>query len=554
MKKEKGNNPKILVVDDEEPIRRLMEAILLPLYYEVIFARDGMEALDKVREIPPDVILLDVKMPKMNGFEVARRLKTDEATKIIPIVMVTALSGVEDRVKAIEAGADDFLNKPVDKMELRARVSSLLKVKAYNDHMLNYQKELEAEVARRTEQLLAHQRVAQELALAWQIQESFLPSELPSVAGWELSATLKPARETSGDFYDVLHLPNGRLGILIADVADKGIGAALYMALSRTLIRTYAFEYDSQPEIVLSATNRRLLMDVKTSMFVTVFYGILDLATGTLTYCNAGHNPPCLLRAQNGGAVQVLPKTGMALGVTEDVDWKQETVQLALGDVLLLYTDGITEAQNLREEFFGEKRLLEIMQANRGCSPQDTIDALIAEVLKFAGNAPQFDDITLMVVVRALPKNVTMKGKVTKGNQLELTVKAKLENLAVIGNFITDAMKQFGIEQETFPVELAVDEACTNIIQHAYSGESEKSIRILFSVSGNDLVIKIRDWGKPFDPDSVPPPDRESELFERKLGGLGVFLIRQMMDEIRYVFYPGRYNELTMTKYLPQKN
>jgi sigma-B regulation protein RsbU (phosphoserine phosphatase) len=244
----------------------------------------------------------------------------------------------------------------------------------------------------------------------------------------------------------------------------------------------------------------------------------------------------------------------MALGVTEDVDWKQETVQLALGDVLLLYTDGITEAQNLREEFFGEKRLLEIMQANRGCSPQDTIDALIAEVLKFAGNAPQFDDITLMVVVRALPKNITMKGKVTKGNQLELTVKAKLENLAVIGNFITDAMKQFGIEQETFPVELAVDEACTNIIQHAYSGESAKSIRILFSVTGSDLVIKIRDWGKPFDPDSVPPPDRESELFERKLGGLGVFLIRQMMDEIKYVFYPGRYNELTMTKYIPRKN
>ena len=545
---------RILVVDDEEQIRHLMERMLTPLHYEVVLARDGMEALDKVRKIPPDVILLDIMMPKMNGFEVTRRLKEDEGTKIIPIVMVTALGAVEDRVKAMEAGADDFLTKPVDKIELRARVSSLIKVKAYNDHIRNYQKELEAEVARKTEQLLAHQRVVQELAMAWQIQESFLPGELPSVAGWELSATLKPARETSGDFYDVIPLPNGRLGILIADVADKGIGAALYMALSRTLIRTYAFEYDSQPEIVLSATNRRLLMDIHVSMFVTVFYGILDPATGTLTYCNAGHNPPYLLSAQNGDAVQTLPKTGMALGIVDDVVWKQETVQLAPGDVLLLYTDGITEAQNLQEEFFGEKRLLETMQANRGCSPQDTLDALVAEALKFVGNAPQFDDITLMIVIRALPKNMAMKGRVTKSNQMELTVKAKLENLAVIGNFIAEAMKQLGIEQETFPVELAVDEACTNIIQHAYSGESEKSIRILFSVSGNDLVIKIRDWGKPFDPDSVPPPDRESELFERKLGGLGVFLIRQMMDEIRYVFYPGRYNELTMTKYLPQKN
>jgi len=141
-----------------------------------------------------------------------------------------------------------------------------------------------------------------------------------------------------------------------------------------------------------------------------------------------------------------------------------------------------------------------------------------------------------------------------KGNQLELKVKAKLENLAVIGNFVAEAMKQLSVEQQTFQVQLAVDEACTNIIQHAYSGESEKSIRILCSMSGNDLVIKIRDWGKPFDPDSVSPPDTESELFERKLGGLGIFLMRQMMDEVRYVFHARRYNELIMIKHLPQKD
>jgi len=145
--------PKILVVDDEDRNLRLMEAMLIPLGYEVILAGDGEEALEKVRDLPPDVILLDVMMPRMNGFEVARRLKEDEETTIIPIVMVTALREVEDRVKALEVGADDFLSKPVEKTELRARVQSLLKVKAYNDHMRDYQKELEAEVARRTEQL-----------------------------------------------------------------------------------------------------------------------------------------------------------------------------------------------------------------------------------------------------------------------------------------------------------------------------------------------------------------------------------------------------------------
>ncbi len=144
-----------------------------------------------------------------------------------------------------------------------------------------------------------------------------------------------------------------------------------------------------------------------------------------------------------------------------------------------------------------------------------------------------------------------MKARGTKDNQLQIEVKAKLENLAVIDEFITETMKQFGIEDETFQVQLAVSEACANIIQHAYSGESEKSIRILCSISGNDLMIKIKDWGKPFDPDSVPRPDTESELFERKFGGLGIFLMRKMMNEVRYVFHAEGCNELIMTKHLP---
>jgi putative two-component system response regulator len=145
--------PKVLVADDENGNRKLMEAILLPLGYEVSLAKDGQETLEKVREDPPDVILLDIMMPKMDGFEVATRLKENEETRIIPIVMVTSLNEVEARVKALEAGADDFLSKPVDRSEVKARVKSLLKVKAYNDHMRNHQKELEAEVAKRTEQL-----------------------------------------------------------------------------------------------------------------------------------------------------------------------------------------------------------------------------------------------------------------------------------------------------------------------------------------------------------------------------------------------------------------
>jgi sigma-B regulation protein RsbU (phosphoserine phosphatase) len=174
------------------------------------------------------------------------------------------------------------------------------------------------------------------------------------------------------------------------------------MALCRTLIRTYAVEYDTQPELVFGAANRRILLDTHSKLFVTLFYGVLEPRTGLLTYCNAGHNPPYLLRDQNKGPVQALRRTGMPLGIFEDVSWEQNSVQLAPGDVLVLYTDGIPEAQDRQEAFFGEKRLQEIVQSNLGRSAQEIQDALLAEVRRFRGDASQNDDITLMVVVREL--------------------------------------------------------------------------------------------------------------------------------------------------------
>ena len=184
------------------------------------------------------------------------------------------------------------------------------------------------------------------------------------------------------------------------------------MALSRTLIRTYAAEYDTQPELVLGAANRRILMDTRADLFVTVFYGVLDPSTGTLTYSNAGHNPPYLLGTGGGGWVQSMRRTGMALGVVEDAVWEQKAVQIASGDVLVLYTDGVTDAQNAQEGFFGEERLLEVVRARggtkanhnlptgQGFSAQGVQEALAMEIHGFVSNAPQFDDITLMIVVR----------------------------------------------------------------------------------------------------------------------------------------------------------
>ena len=256
------------------------------------------------------------------------------------------------------------------------------------------------EGARVHAQQLAHESVSRELAMAGQVQANFLPDALPDVPGWQLAAMLEPARETSGDFYDVIPLPSGRLGVLIADVADKGMGAALYMALSRTLIRTYAVEHEDQPGLVLAAANRRIIADTRAGLFVTVFYGVLDPASGELTYSNAGHNPPYVLSARDGFPIEELNRTGVPLGILDGGTWKQGTTHIAPGDVLLMYTDGITEAQNAQESFFDEDRLREVVRANLGRSAREIQDSVIARVGAFVGDAPQFDDITLMVVLR----------------------------------------------------------------------------------------------------------------------------------------------------------
>lgn len=391
MSHDQADAPKgdVLIVDDTPANLRLLSRMLAEQGYQVRPVPDGPLALAAVQAEPPDLILLDIRMPEMNGYEVCKHLKADAQTCDIPIVFISALDAIQDKVRAFTAGGVDYVTKPFQVEEVLARVETHLALR-------ELQKQLQD----------ANQKMAQELALAGEVQASFLPNELPSIPGWQLSATLKPARQASGDFYDLISLPNAGLGIVVADVSDKGAGAALYMALSCTLIRTYAVEYPAQPEFVLSAVNRRILQDTSASQFVTVFYGILDPATGMLAYCNAGHCPPYHIRSEDGQDVQELVRTGIPLGLFEDKVWEQNAVQLASGDVLLLYTDGITEAHSEQAGLFGEERLLESVRANLGSaglqrpSAQEIQDAILADVHGFVGDAPRSDDIALAVLIR----------------------------------------------------------------------------------------------------------------------------------------------------------
>lgn len=246
--------------------------------------------------------------------------------------------------------------------------------------------------------LAARQVLEHELDLAREIQKSFLPARCPTVPGYELAAAWRSARRVGGDFYDFMLLSNGNVGIAIADVADKGVPAALFMALSRTLMRATSMS-GRTPSDALRRTNTLIMSDARSDLFVTVFYGLLHPRSGSFTYANAGHNPPLWLNVRSG-AVRRLVQHGMALGVMLDMPLAEHMIQIEPGDVLALYTDGVTEALNIEGEEFGVDRLEQVMKAHAAGSAEDIVAAIEAAVDEYVGNEPPFDDFTLVVLKR----------------------------------------------------------------------------------------------------------------------------------------------------------
>jgi sigma-B regulation protein RsbU (phosphoserine phosphatase) len=373
----------ILVVDDTPANLRLLSQMLNEQGYHVRPVLDGRLALAAAQAKLPDLILLDIRMPDLDGYQVCEQLKDDSRTQDIPIIFISALDAVKDKVKAFTVGGVDYITKPFHIEEVLARVETHLALR-------KLQEQLE----------IANQKMAQELALAGEVQEGFFPQDLPDIAGWQLSMKMKSARETSGDFFDVIPLPRGYYGILMADVVDKGVAAALFMALSWSLIRTYATDFPSHPELVLTSVNQRILEDTSAQQFVTVFYAVLDPATGRFVYANAGHSPPMVFNSQSGELLQRLENTGKPLGLFEDEVWEQGEVELSPGDVVVVYTDGVSEAQNKLGEFFDEAGLVASVKHYLGAAAVDILHGILSDVGEFIADSPQVDDIGIAVLVR----------------------------------------------------------------------------------------------------------------------------------------------------------
>jgi len=261
-----------------------------------------------------------------------------------------------------------------------------------NERKTKKEKEkLESEIARKNA----------ELEIAAEIQRSFLPEDIPQLEGFEIAATSLPAKEVGGDFFDVMPmdvipLPDQQMGVLIADVSGKGVPAALFMALSRVIVRTSSTWFKVPSDIIRHA-NSIISSDSKTGMFVTLFYGVIDKDTRKFTFVNAGHNPPILYHGDSG-TMEELEGTGIALGIMDDAEYSQNEVQVTSGDTIILYTDGVTEAINEKEEMFEIERLVNVIKETKNATAKETLESIIRSVFEFSGTQPQFDDITLMVI------------------------------------------------------------------------------------------------------------------------------------------------------------
>lgn len=402
----------VLVVDDTPAnIQILMET--LKDDYRIIAAVNGRRALQLAASTPPpDIILLDVMMPEMDGYEVCAKLKADAKTRDIPIIFITAMNDAQDETKGLELGAVDYITKPFSQAVVLARVKSHLELKQAREILKNQNVILEQRVEERTKEVLelqktefdlrmAKEKVENELNIAAQIQKSILPSSFsayPDRKEFELHAFMQPARYIGGDFYDFFFIDDNTLALVVADVSDKGVPAALFMMVSRTLIHSLAVDNPS-PSVVLEKANNVMCQNNDSGMFVTVFLAFYNVSSGKLTATNGGHSASLIIDPD--GASREWATHGPALGFMEELPYKEETIDLEVGQTLFLYTDGVTEAMSQDNVLFGLGKLRDLLKRKHDFK----LDRLCSDIeisLSEFQEGQQFDDITMLALKRIM--------------------------------------------------------------------------------------------------------------------------------------------------------
>ena len=367
---------RILIVDDAKTnIDILVQA--LRDEYKLSVAVDGAAALRSVEKSPPDLVLLDIVMPGLDGYEVCRRLRAQESTHDLPIMFLSSLEDVKDKTRGFEVGGNDYLTKPFEVLEVKARVRSLLKAKAYADAI--------------------REAMARDLRIAREIQMGILPADLAAAtsgSGLDVHAIIEPAQKVGGDLYEVLRASDDRIVVALGDVSGKGIPAALFMAVAVTILRTLA-RHIVDPAEILSRLNDELAKQNPRGMFVTMQCLVFDLEHRRVSCAGAGHHQLAILSPGRPPRL-ACPSSGRPAGLMVSNPIERETFPLEPGETFVLFSDGVSEAMNAAEDFYGEDRLLMALSASAGTSAADTVETVLADVRAFVAGAKQSDDITVL--------------------------------------------------------------------------------------------------------------------------------------------------------------
>jgi phosphoserine phosphatase RsbU/P len=380
---------KMLVVDDEPDleslIRQKFRKQIKESEYQFVFAQNGIEALAKIEDHPDvSVILSDINMPEMDGLTLLQKIE-DLNNPALKAVIVSAYGDMENIRTAMNRGAFDFITKPIDFNDLEVTINKTIR-----------QLSVIRLAMQEHEQLISVQR---DLTIAARIQQSILPRTFPPFPHRkeiDIFAAMIPAKDVGGDFYDFFFLDEDHLAFVVGDVSGKGMPAAIFMALSRTLLKATAMKTPN-PGDCLFQVNNLLIPECDAAMFVTIFYGILNLKTGGMEFSNGGHNSPYLIRSD--GTVNALERIGGPLvGKIPNLEYSSHTMQLNAGDALYIYTDGVTEAMDIDRSLFDEPRLLEYLQRSSSSSTTQLIHGALGEIKAFVHDAPQSDDITMLTL------------------------------------------------------------------------------------------------------------------------------------------------------------
>jgi sigma-B regulation protein RsbU (phosphoserine phosphatase) len=390
----------------------------------------------------------------------------------------------------------------------------------------------------------AKERMEEELNIGRDIQMSMVPVDWPAFPErkeFSIYATLQPAREVGGDFYDMFLIDDDHLCFVVADVSDKGVPAALFMAVSKTLIKSHAVA-DLSPASILTAVNSELAEHNESSMFVTIFLCILDVRTGQMVYTNAGHNPP-YIKTSGHGLITLDQRHGPVAGAVDGVAYGENRQQLDPGDYVIMFTDGVTEAMSPERELYSEERLEDLLEGADLVSTEHAVDLIFDSVVEHADTAEQSDDITILALAFA-----GIPGK--HAHRLDLIIPNRIEEVATVLTGFEEFAASHGLDDSIRrTVLLVLDDLVNNVVSYAFHSAAEHDIEISVELSPHRLAITIADDGIPFNPFGIETPQVDSSLEEREIGGLGIHLVMTLMDEYNYSRRGGK-NVVTIVKNL----